>query len=181
MKWPILEGFLGPNYPKYCPIFLKFVPEVVFKEKKTVFRKILESSHFYGNCTLPKFALFFSFCPTLTPFYTMKEAEIEKTTQNLGIGLSKYCKIKALSCLDFSRKIRLRFALFWLFFSKKRGVITRWRVGIKIWPNLLQFRNSWVCFCAKSFVAALSCFAAITTKSRFFFNFNPLFQVWLLF
>ena len=172
MKWPFLEGFLGPNCPKYYLILLKFAPEVAFKERKTVLQKFLENSNFYGNCKLPKFALFFSFCPTLTPFYSMKEAEIEKTKwwieQNLDIGLSKSRKIKAPSRLHFSGKIRLFFDLFWLIFVKKRGVVTRWRIGIKIWSILLQSHNSWACFCVKSFVPALPSFAATTTKGRFF-------------
>ena len=47
--------FLGPNSPEYGSILLKFAPEVVFKEAKTVFQKFLENSDYYGNCTLPKF------------------------------------------------------------------------------------------------------------------------------
>ena len=35
------------------------------------------------------------------------------------IRLSEYRKIKALSCPNFSGKIRLLFVLFWLFFAKK--------------------------------------------------------------
>ena len=88
-----------------------------------MFQKFFENSNFYGNCTLPQFDFFFSFCPTLGPIYPIKEAEIEKTKhstgQNLSIGLSEYCKIKALSCPNFSGKIRLLFALFWPAFAKK--------------------------------------------------------------
>ena len=68
--------------------------------------------------------LLFSFCPTLTPFFSMKkEAEIEKSNslsrQSYAIGLSEYRKIKVLSCSSFSGKIRLLFVLFWLLFAKK--------------------------------------------------------------
>ena len=59
-----LGVFLDPNCPKYCLILLKFAPEVVFKARKTVFQKFLKNSNFYEN---------------LTPFYSMKEAKIEKT------------------------------------------------------------------------------------------------------
>ena len=38
-----------------------------------------------------------------------------------AIGLSKYVKIKALSPLSFPGKIRLLFALFGLFFARKRA------------------------------------------------------------
>ena len=113
MKWPFLEGILGPNCPKYCPILLKFVP-VVFKE----------SSNFYENCTLPKFALIFSFCPTLTLFYSMKEAEIEKTKccigQNLAIGLSKIAKSRPYLVSIFQEKYDY-FFLYFGYFLPKRG------------------------------------------------------------
>ena len=33
----LLGGFLGPNFPKYCPILMQVSPEVVFKEKKGMF------------------------------------------------------------------------------------------------------------------------------------------------
>ena len=75
----LLGFFLSPNCPKYCPILLKFAPEVVFKERKTVFQNFLGNSNFYRNCTLhKKFALFFIFFSTLTPFYSIKKAKIEK-------------------------------------------------------------------------------------------------------
>ena len=32
-----LGEFLGPNFPKYDMIFLKFAPELVFREGKTLF------------------------------------------------------------------------------------------------------------------------------------------------
>ena len=58
----------------------------------------------------------------------MKEAKIDNTKycqgQNYAIGLSKNRKIKALSCPNFSGKIRLFFVLFWPFFAEKRGVVT---------------------------------------------------------
>ena len=86
---------------------------------KTLFQEFFENSNFYRNRT----ALFFSFCSTLTPFFCMKEAEIEKTKyflrQNYTIELSKNRKMKALSCPNFSGKIRLLFVLFWQFFAEK--------------------------------------------------------------
>ena len=33
----LIEGFWGLNSPKYCLIFTKFLPKVVFKKKKSVF------------------------------------------------------------------------------------------------------------------------------------------------
>ena len=115
--------FLGPNSPKYGPILLKFTPELVLKESKTLFENFFKNSNFYRNRTFPKFAPFFSFCPTLTPFFSMKEAEIEHSKYPAGesyaIRLSEYRKIKVASCPNFSGKIRLLFVLFWLFLVKK--------------------------------------------------------------
>ena len=41
MKWAILGGFLGHNFPKYGRILLKFLPEVVLKNTKSVFEESL--------------------------------------------------------------------------------------------------------------------------------------------
>ena len=51
-RWSIHEmahfgGFLGPNSPKYGSISLKFLPEVVPKDTKTVFEESLKNRHFY--------------------------------------------------------------------------------------------------------------------------------------
>ena len=57
MKWAILGVFLGPNSPKYCLTLLKFSPDLVVKEVKTVFEESLENSFFYRNGRYPKFEL----------------------------------------------------------------------------------------------------------------------------
>ena len=72
-------GFLGPNFPKYCPILLKFGLELLFKDSKTLLQKLFKNLDFQVYRTFPNFAHFFSFCPTLAPFFSMKEAEIEKS------------------------------------------------------------------------------------------------------
>ena len=59
-------------------ILLKFAPGIVFKERKTMFEESLENSNFYKNGRYPKFALFVTFGPNLTPFFSLKIAEIEK-------------------------------------------------------------------------------------------------------
>ena len=102
-QWSIHEmarfwAFLGPNSPKYGLILLKFAPQLVFIGSKTVFEEFCENSNFYQNRTYPKFALFSVF---------------------VQIGLSNNRKIKALSCPNFSRKIRLRLSYFGSFLVKK--------------------------------------------------------------
>ena len=38
MKWPLFRVFLGPFYPNYCLVLLKFWPEVVSNKKETVLK-----------------------------------------------------------------------------------------------------------------------------------------------
>ena len=71
-------GFLGRNSPKYSPILLKLAPQLFLMESKTLLQEFFKNSNFSRNRTFPKFARFFGFCPTLRPFFSMKEAEIEK-------------------------------------------------------------------------------------------------------
>ena len=132
-RWSIHEmahfgGFLGRNSPKCGSILLKFAPQLFLMEIKTLLQEFLKNANFSRNRTFPKFARFFRFCPTLRPFFSMKEAEIKPSKcfrgQNYAIGLSEYREIKALSGPNFPGKIRLLFVLFWPFFGEKRGVIT---------------------------------------------------------
>ena len=52
------EGFLGPNSPKYGPILLKFLPEVVLSDTKAVLEESLKNLNFYQNREYPKFGRF---------------------------------------------------------------------------------------------------------------------------
>ena len=52
------EGVLDHNSPKYGPILLKFLPEVVLKDTNTVFKESLENRNFYKNREYPNFARF---------------------------------------------------------------------------------------------------------------------------
>ena len=65
------------------------------------------------------------FGPTFGPIYPRRSAKSKKSKylngKNLSIGISEYAKIKALSGPNFSGKIRLLFAPFWLFFLVKKG------------------------------------------------------------
>ena len=63
-RWSIHEiahfwAFLGPNSPKSDPILLKFAPQLVFMESKTLSEESFENPDFYQNITYPKFAVFF--------------------------------------------------------------------------------------------------------------------------
>ena len=151
-------------------------------EENTVFKNFWLIQIFTETARCQSLHFFLVF-PQLWPHFTLKRRPKSKKKYISRTKFShraiQILQNQGPSCLDFSGKIRLLFALFWLFFAKKRGLVSRWRVGIIIWPTLFQFYNSWACFCARSFVPALPSFAAITTKGLF--NLNPLFQVWLLF
>ena len=116
----LFGGFLGPNSPKYCPILTKFLPEVVFNERKSVLR-IFEKFKFLRKQEIPKVC---TFDLTLTHRFFLKMAEIEQNKysarKTLAVEVSKYRKIKALSPLSFLVKIRLLVALFWLFLAGNR-------------------------------------------------------------
>ena len=51
-------GFLGPNSPKYGPTLLKFLPEVVLRDTKTVFEESLKNHNSFQNREYPKFGRF---------------------------------------------------------------------------------------------------------------------------
>ena len=74
-------GFLGPNSPppgKDCPIWLKFLPEVVLKDIKIVWR-ILEKFNFFLKREILKVC---TFCPTLSPIYPLKMTDIGEIISN---------------------------------------------------------------------------------------------------
>ena len=50
--------FLGPNVPKYGLILLKFLPEVVLKDAKTVIEESLKNLNFHRNGRYPKLGRF---------------------------------------------------------------------------------------------------------------------------
>ena len=127
-QWSIHEmdrfwAFLGPNSPKYGLILLKFAPQLVLMGSKTVFEEFFENWNFYRNRTYPKFALFSVFVQLWGCFSPWRRPKSKKTKclegPNYAIGLSNNRKIKALSCRNFSRKIRLLLSYFGSFLVKK--------------------------------------------------------------
>ena len=67
---PLFGEVVGPNSPKYCQILLKFSPQVVFEETKTVVQEFLKNSNFYRNGRYSEFTLF---GPTLASFSPLKK------------------------------------------------------------------------------------------------------------
>ena len=70
-------GFLGPNSPKYCQIFSKFLPEVVFKETQTVFEEFWKNSNFYRNGRHPNLLRLVPLWPPFSPWRWPKSEEIK--------------------------------------------------------------------------------------------------------
>ena len=59
--------------------FVEICTSYYSRRVRHCFKNFFENSNFYRKRTFPKFALFFSFCPTLRPFLSVKEAKIQKT------------------------------------------------------------------------------------------------------
>ena len=66
--------FLGPYFPKYCSILLKFSPELVSNKINTVW-KILQNFAFWLKWDAPKV---YSFGPFWSPIYCRKTKNIAK-------------------------------------------------------------------------------------------------------
>ena len=74
-------AFLGPKSPKCGPVLLKFAPQLLTKESKTLFEEFFENSNFYRNRAiqksqsqgpiLPQFFMknVITFCPILALFW----------------------------------------------------------------------------------------------------------------
>ena len=69
------EGSLRPNSPKYCPIVPKFLPEVVLKERKTMFA---ESWNFHRSGRYPNFAHLVQLWAQITPWRWPKSRKTKK-------------------------------------------------------------------------------------------------------
>ena len=115
-------GFFGPELPQINPILLKFLPEVVLKDKKTVFEEPLKNSNFSRNGRYSKVC---KFGPTLSPIYPLKMAEIRENNKywdkNSAIRLSKSVNPNPKALVLFKWKIGLLFALFEHFLVKNRA------------------------------------------------------------
>ena len=79
-QWSIHElghfwGFLSPNSPKYAPILLKLASIGSIRRETNSVSRILEKFKFSQKQQTPKD---FTFGPTLTLFFLLKMAEIEK-------------------------------------------------------------------------------------------------------
>ena len=125
--------FFGPELPQINPILLKILPEVVLKDKKTVFEEPLKNSNFSQNGRYSKVC---KFGPTLSPIYPLKTAEIRENNKywdkNSAIRLSKSVNPNPKALVLFKWKIGLLFALFEHFLVKNRA-----------WSKVKELKSRW--------------------------------------
>ena len=125
----LFGGFFGPQLPRILSDLTEICTRGNIQGEENSVSKNFGKFKFLRKLHVTKVCTFFQFLPNFDPILLYEGGQNRKNLirsgQNLAIGLSKYCKIKVMSCLNFSGKIRLFFALFWLFFAKKRGVVTR--------------------------------------------------------
>ena len=167
MKWPILGGFWGPNFPKYGQILLKFLPEVVLKDTKSVFEESLKNPNFHRNGRYTKFARFLQLWGQFTPWRWPKSKKIKTFTTK--IQPSGYPNPSTPTPYLFSpsnekQDYFLHFlSIFW--WKKGRGHTLRARnqnlTKPRLEPQFLAFRickgfgpticRSWAFWCQRSF------------------------------
>ena len=81
-RWRIHEmahfgRFWGPSFPKYGPILLKFLPEVLLKETKSVLEESLKNLNFDRNGRYPKFGRLIQLWSQFTPWRWPKSRKIK--------------------------------------------------------------------------------------------------------
>ena len=81
-QWRIHEmahfgRFWGPSFPKYGPILLKFLPEVLLKETKSVLEESLKNLNFDRNGRCPKFGRLIQLWSQFTPWRWPKSRKIK--------------------------------------------------------------------------------------------------------
>ena len=113
--------FLDPKLPQILSDFYKIFARGSIQGDKNCVLGISEKFEVFQKRHVPKVC---TFGPPLTSRLPLKMAEIEKNnyflSKTLAIELSKYRKIKAITPLAFPGKIRLLFALVWLFLAGSR-------------------------------------------------------------
>ena len=126
----------------------------------------------------------FTFGPTLTPFFPLKMAKSKKITK-LEIKFShraiqKLKKLKLCFC-RLLMKNRITFCTFQAFFFEKHGhgrTLKSRNQNLTYPIAVSQFLSM---FQSKKFGPSICQFCGYRSQVSYFFSFNPLFEVWLLF
>ena len=169
---------LRSNSPKYCPIVLKLLPEVVLKERKTMFAESLKNWDFYRSGRYPTFAHLVQLWAKMAKIKENKKL----VDKNSVIGLSKSAINTNTAALSpFKWKIGLLFALFESFSVKIRA----WSKvkGSEPKSNLAYAGAtiSGVLNMQRVLSHHLLVLRILESKDVFLKKFKPSFQVWLLF
>ena len=163
---------------------MRLAPEVLFKERNRGLKYFLENSIFYKNYTLAKFNFFSVFAQLWDPFTPWSRSKSKK----LNIFRTKFSHwvIRILQnqgpiWSQFFRKNTITFcsilAVFW--WKKGRGQgLKGWNQNLTCPIAVSQFLGI---FQSKRFGPSTCQFCGYRLQRSCFFNFEPLFQVWLLF
>ena len=158
--------------------FVEICTSYYSRRVRHCFKNFFENSNFYRKRTFPKFALFFSFCPTLRPFLSVKEAKIQKTKyfkdKTMPSSYPKIANSRPYLVPIFQEKYDYFLSYFGRFLVKK-GAWSHFK-GPE-W-NIQISKGSRI---SKGFVRTISRSWVLWSQRTFFSNFEPLVQVWLLF
>ena len=168
----------APNIVQSC---LNLHQRQYSRRGRQCFKNLWEIQSFMEAGCYQSVHFFFSFCPTLTPFYPMKQADIKKTNifgdkiQPLGypnIAISRPYLVSI-----FQEKYDY-FLLYFGCFLLKKEVWSHFersqsKFHIAYFTNMIPGHVSVFC-------SSTCQFCCYRSQRLCFFNFNPLFKVWLL-
>ena len=177
-------SILGPNSPKYGPTLLKFAPQLLIKESKRLFQKIVENSNFYRNRTFPNFTFFLVFDQLWGQFSSWRRQKLKKLNTCKGKttpwGYPKITKSRPYLIPIYQEKYDY-FLYYFGHFLVKKGAWSHFK-GLE--------SKSHLPYCSVTTLGHISVqrvgphhipvLSLLVPKVVFFFNFKPLFQVWLL-
>ena len=78
---PLFGEVVGPNFPKYCQILLKFLPHVLFQEKKQYVKKFWRTQIFTETGDTQSLHFWSNFGPFFPP---EEDGQIKTNNNNFG-------------------------------------------------------------------------------------------------
>ena len=166
--------FFGANSLKYSSILLKFGPELVFQEIKTLFEKFFENSNFYGDRTysiFTFFSLFVELWPRFSPWTRRKSKKVNKVyTYEDKTTLSTYLSIpksRPYPLSIFQEKYDYFLSYFGCFLLKGPNQNLTYLIAVSQSLGMFQSKN----FGSKTFQVR-----GYNDQRSFFFNFRSTFS-----
>ena len=170
----LFGSFLGPNSPKCCQILPKFLPELVFKETQTTLKEFWKNPNFYKKRRYPKFACLVQLWSPFSSWKWPKSRKINKFRKKFSHQTIQICKRQYRISSPLQMKDRITFWTFWAW-AKVRGSKSKCNLACA-GPTIPEVSNM-----QRVWSHHLPILSLLTPKVVFFLNFNPHFQVWLLF